>query len=164
MSYNAAAQARSAHKYYLKNRAAYARRAKAWVAANPQRAKEIVAAWDKLHPDRALARAAKYRQLHPEKAKAATAAWRADNQAKLTANQARYRAAKLKATPPWLTKQHWEAIEAIYVEAARRQGADGLKRHVDHIYPLQGTQVCGLHVPWNLQILLAFDNQSKHNK
>ena len=73
-------------------------------------------------------------------------------------------AAKLQATPPWLTAQHLSDIEKFYVEAARLQATDGIKRHVDHIYPLQGRTVCGLHVPWNLQILIAVENRKKGNR
>jgi len=74
------------------------------------------------------------------------------------------RAFKLKATPKWLTEKDNEQINFIYSEAARLSICIGIKMHVDHIVPLKGNNVCGLHVPWNLQIITARENIIKGNK
>ena len=74
------------------------------------------------------------------------------------------RAAKLKATPSWLTEKQLNDIYAIYKSCAKITERTGKAHHVDHIIPLQGVDVCGLHVPWNLAILPASMNLAKHNK
>lgn len=68
--------------------------------------------------------------------------------------QSNYRASKLQRTPSW---QQTEDIKAFYNACP-----DGM--HVDHIVPLQGEKVSGLHVLENLQYLTAVDNISKNNK
>lgn len=77
---------------------------------------------------------------------------------------AKRRASLLGATPKWLTEEHYASIRKIYNEAKRITQESGEAHHVDHIVPLQGKTVCGLHVPWNLQILSANKNITKSNK
>jgi hypothetical protein len=52
----------------------------------------------------------------------------------------------------------------IYRECRRLNGLGGEKYHVDHIVPLLGKRVCGLHNEFNLQILTATANQRKSNR
>jgi hypothetical protein len=75
----------------------------------------------------------------------------------------KYHASKLNATPNWLTQEHHDQIKLIYAHAKECELLTGDKYHVDHIVPLQGENVSGLHVPWNLQVLPADINIKKSN-
>jgi hypothetical protein len=74
-----------------------------------------------------------------------------------------YQANKIKRTPKWLSKEQKLDIQKFYEEAHRLTESLGSRYVVDHIVPLQGKTVSGLHVPWNLQILSKEDNSSKSN-
>ncbi len=83
---------------------------------------------------------------------------------KITALSAKRHAAKLLRTPNWLSKSQLNEIETYYSQASELSKTTNIAHHVDHIIPLQGKNVSGLHVPWNLQILTASENCRKSNK
>ena len=80
------------------------------------------------------------------------------------AKDARRRAAELKASPKWLTDVHHRSIAAIYEAAVTLTEQTGVQHEVDHIVPLRGRMVCGLHVPWNLRAISGSENRRKSNK
>lgn len=77
---------------------------------------------------------------------------------------AKRRASKFQATPKWLTKKQRSDILAFYKKAKQLETKTGVKHNVDHIIPIQSNIVCGLHVPWNLQVITAKENMSKGNR
>ena len=87
-----------------------------------------------------------------------------NNKAPYTANTAKRRASKLQATPSWLTDYDWEMIKWVYHCSKVAEEKYNEPYHVDHVVPLQGKNVCGLHVPWNLQVIPAKENLTKGNK
>lgn len=68
-----------------------------------------------------------------------------------------------QATPSWLTFEQKQDIATIYEHMRDCRSVTGEDYHVDHIVPLKGETVCGLHVPWNLQVMPAYVNMSKSN-
>ena len=120
-------------------------RGSAWVQANPERVKA-----------RRLARYA----ANPERTKASVAAWKRANPDKVNATNARRHAARLKRTVSWSSR----SIERLAYWLARAvTQITGAKWHVDHIYPLQGETVSGLHVPMNLVVIPGRLNSVKRN-
>lgn len=131
---------------------------KKWTKNNPEKVKQLHAKardkWVKNNPD-------KNKQVYSK----ANSKWKKNNPGKWNAIAARYRAAKLNATPKWLTEQNWKEIEEFYVLAHDLAWLNnGEVLSVDHIAPLQGKNSSGLHVPWNLQLLPKQQNSSKGNR
>lgn len=111
-----------------------------------------------------LERTRLYRAAGKGKYKKTSKEWKKNNRSSVNASNAKRKASKLKATPPWLSKEDKKTIAAIYKMSTRLSSCLGIEHHVDHIVPLKGDSVCGLHVPWNLQAIPATINIRKNNK
>jgi len=126
--------------------------------------KDMYAATQKRYRDnnkeKDAARRREYRKENNDKLRQSGIEYRKANKSIINTKTARRRAAKLNATPAWAD---YGAINEIYELSAAI--TDLMEpTHVDHIIPLQGKNVCGLHVEYNLQVLRAEDNLSKGNK
>ena len=131
-------------RYRTKHSVAYRARARARYMAGREKRSEWQKKYSAQNSERIIARVAAWQKANPQKVlvtKRKASAFR--------------RASQFQATPPWVDRS---AIHAIY---ARAVGA-GLT--VDHIVPLCHPSVCGLHVPWNLQLLTASENSVKKNR
>lgn len=150
-------------KYYTANSEKIINRTKKYQQDNRElhrdRYRETKKIWAKNNSDKIE----QYRKKHSgsEIHKLARSAWLKRNRDKGRHYLAKYRAAKLQQTPSWANEQ---LIAAYYKEARRLEELTGIKFHVDHIIPLQGELVSGLHVESNLQLLMAHENMGKSNK
>ena len=131
--------------YYYKNREIIQEKQKSYYDKNAERIKQM---------------AKNYVIKNREKVSDTRKKWRTNNKEKVNAAASRKKAARLKATPSWAN--HF-FIEEIYDLAQRRSAILGRPFHVDHIVPLRGKVVCGLHWEKNLQILPGLDNLRKGN-
>ncbi len=161
------------HNYYLAHREKSLAQNAMWQKANRTRRNAKKRQWRAANPDKqphgkkhnrehyekygekARGRLNARRRADPEKFYRQTREWVKKNPGKVAALVAKRRASFLRATPAWADLV---AIQAVYEKAA----FCGLT--VDHIIPLQGKTVCGLHVENNLQLLSRSENSSKGNR
>ena len=142
---------------------AYAR-VKEWRAANPEKWAEQRKRYAKNHPDKVNEKTIRWRKANPEKAAESSRKTREKNRARIVANKAAYRANRKNRTPAWLTDFDRLKIRCIYSVASmlKRENKEGWE--VDHIIPLCGKKVSGLHVPDNLWFIKASENRLKNNR
>jgi hypothetical protein len=152
---------------------------RAYRAANKERLAAAKAKYVIENPEADRARKTRYREVHRGKLRADGIAYNRANAAdraaylsayqKSNAGKVRFWAmnrhtAKLQRTPAWLTKDDLWIIQQAYELAALRTRLFGVPWHVDHVLPLQGKTVSGLHVPTNLQVILGVENARKGNR
>jgi len=147
--------------YKKENREAERARQAEWYQENREAESARQAEYRKANRESVAAKNAEWYQENRESVAAKNAEWTKENPDKCRAIAAKRKAAKLQRTPAWVD---FEAIKAVYAEAHRLEELDGIPRHVDHVIPLQGELVSGLHIASNLKILTAEENLSKSNK
>jgi hypothetical protein len=92
------------------------------------------------------------------------AKWKKENPDKVNAQRARRRAAKLNRMLKWGKEYLKPEIDNWYRRAKLATIFMEEPYEVDHIEPLQGKNISGLHVPWNLTLLTQSENASKGNR
>jgi hypothetical protein len=137
---------------------------KAWRAAHAEELPAKRRDYRAANKDEISARDREYYAANKERIAARRKVYRAENAAAIAAYNRARQTAKLQRTPKWLSvDDHWLMAQA-YELAAIRTKLFGFPWHVDHIFPLQGRRVSGLHVPTNLQVIPGTDNCKKSNR
>ena len=136
----------------------YSRR---WKKANPEKVRQSIKRWRAENADRIKQTTEKWREENADKRRETFRRWAKENTDKRAATEAKRKAIKKQACPPWADLSE---IEKFYTQARVLTETTGEEHHVDHIVPLQGRKVCGLHVETNLQVLTATENIRKGNR
>lgn len=151
-------------KYDRKNRKKRRESSKQWRILNPEKYSSAQRLWRDNNREHLSLKQKEYSKEKPEVGKTAREKYRENNKDKFAHYSAKRRATKLQATPPWITEEQSKDIENFYSLSRKLSKLTGEPMEVDHIVPLQGENVCGLHVPWNLQVLHMKLNRTKGNR
>jgi hypothetical protein len=128
-------------------------------AENTELHKARIAQYRQANPERIKLHGTAWRTANPTRQRELTKAWHLAHPGKTVAYAMERWCAELQRAPSWRNTQQ---INAVYAEAAYRRSL-GENVVVDHIIPLRGKFVSGLHVHNNLQVITAQANSAKSN-
>jgi len=158
-------KAQSDREYYLKNKEAIKEYQKKYKKENASKVKDYFAKYNTKNKKTLKEYKAQWFQKNKSKLdkirKEYAKNYRKNNAGLINANTAKRRSSKLRATPLWADL---EKVKILYEKAKWLSNLMGKQFHVDHVYPLKGKNVCGLHVWENLQLLEAELNIKKNNR
>jgi hypothetical protein len=148
-------------KWRAENKAYRWEKAKEYRALNSKAVADKHKRWREANPEKCAATQLIWQQSNREKVNAYSREWRNNNRHVMNDLKAKRRADTLARTPKWLSSDEKWMLREVYALAALRAKTTGLPWHVDHIIPLRGEKVSGLHTPYNLQVILAAANIQK---
>lgn len=125
---------------------------------------EHLVKWRAKNPTKVKQHNATQYEKHTDKIKDGVRQWAAKNPLKVFTYSRASHTKRSMRLPKWLTVDDRWMIEQAYELAALRTKLFGFTWHVDHILPLQGKLVSGLHTPYNLQVIPGAENVRKSNK
>lgn len=133
--------------------------------SNPERGRMYARKSRALHSKARNAYAAKWRQENHERFRALMGEWKQANKSKVVSYVAARRAIEKSSVAVWADSEFERfAIQEAYALSDLRTEVVGIPFHVDHIVPLRGKTVCGLHCAANLQVIPAKGNMAKSNR
>lgn len=146
-----------AKSYYGQNRQELKQAARRWQVENKSHVQKYQAHYRVTHEKQLQRYAHAYRVREAERYRKYNQTFYRENKGYFHAKRM-LRLAQIKnAIPARLSKSHRAELVRIYSEKPSWA-------HIDHVIPLSHPQVCGLHVPWNLQYLSPIENLSKSNQ
>lgn len=147
---------------YQKHKEKHLKKCAEWQRNNKDKKNAINARYRNSHKEQIAAHLKIYNEANKEKIAERTSAWAKKDLGSRSATRRKNQASDINRVPNWLTEADFLHMKCIYQVAAMRTRESGQEWHVDHIIPLRGELVSGLHVPYNLQVIPATENWSKN--
>jgi hypothetical protein len=145
---------------YERDRRANIEKTRAWVKRNPAKALANQRLNATMNRDKIRAARKAWEKKNPTAALESFKRYRERNRAKIRARLAASKQGREKRRVLWANQ---DAIVEIYRLAESLTQSTGRQHVVDHIIPLQGRKVSGLHVETNLRVIEHHENARKHN-